>query len=78
MSWKKWKRGLLIAILTGIGTGLVGLAVGINWEQALILVGVSVGKDLLLYLKQHPIETVSDTTHLLKKGESYATSGRNE
>lgn len=66
MSWKKWKRGLVIALLTGAGTGLVGLAVGVNWEQAGILIAVSVGKDLLLYLKQHPIETVKDTTQFFR------------
>lgn len=90
MSWKKWKRGLLIAMLTGAGTGMVGLAAGVTWRQAFIIMAVSLGKDLVLYLQQHPVETISDTTQFLNKGQSYGagsvrnpdflptTGGRNE
>jgi hypothetical protein len=50
MSWKRWKMGMAVAGGTGVLTGFVGLAVGVTWKQAAYLVGLSVGKDLLLYL----------------------------
>ena len=67
MSWKRWKRGLLIATLTGIATGLVGLAAGVTWRQALLIILVCVGKDSMLYLKEHPVEKITDTTHHWQK-----------
>lgn len=66
MSWKHWKRGLLIAVLTGAATGALGLAIGITWTQAAILFGVSVAKDVLLYLKNHPFEKIVETSFLRK------------
>ena len=61
MNWKLWKRGLTIAILTGLFTALAGLAAGINWSQFATIMLVCIGKDALLYLQQHPIDTVKDT-----------------
>lgn len=78
MSWKKWKRGLLIAILTGAGTGVVGLAVGITWEQASVILLACIGKDLCLYLKSHPIEAIADTTTFIKRASTISSSGSAE
>lgn len=61
MSWQRWKIGLVVAILSGIFTGLVGLAVGMTGRQIAILLAVNVGKDGLLYLTNHPVEQI-DTT----------------
>lgn len=75
MNWKNWKLGLFVATLTGLASGavsgLAGLAVGLTRQQIIILfavnVGTGVGKDLLLYLQQHPADSVSfDTTRITK------------
>lgn len=74
MSWKKWRRGLLIAAITGAATGAIGLSIGVTWHQTLILFGVSIGKDLLLYLKDHPIEQIEDTTAFIKRARELAST----
>jgi len=75
MNWTQWKRGLLVAGATGLLTGAVSLAVGVKWSQAGWIVGLSVGKDLLLYLtnssyRQQVLESLphdgNDTSHLPK------------
>lgn len=58
MNWKNWKLGFAVAILTGILTGCVGLAVGLTTKQILILFLVNVGKDGLLFLQQNPAAQV--------------------
>lgn len=60
MNWRKWKIGLLIAILTGACTAFaVGLIVpGVTLQESWLIFAGSVAKDVLLYLKQHPIEDV--------------------
>lgn len=66
MNWKRWKIGLLVAALTGLLTGMLGLAVGVTWRQALFLLGTSIAKDMLLFLKDHPADSVSDTGFVSK------------
>jgi hypothetical protein len=75
MNWKQWKLGLFVAVLTGLASGLVGalagLAVGLTRQQIYILfavnLGVAIGKDLLLFLQQHPADQVNfDTVHTTK------------
>lgn len=61
MNWKRWKVGLAIAAFTGSLTGVVGIAIGITWQQAAILVVVSVAKECLMFLHTYPIESISDT-----------------
>jgi hypothetical protein len=65
MKWRKWRLGLLVAIMTGCFTALTGLAAGITREQFLIILLVSIGKDALLFLKEHPVDTITngDTEH---------------
>jgi len=62
MTWKKWRRGLTVACFTGIAKSMVGLVVGLNNEQLAVLFLVNIGTDALLYMKNHPIETLADTT----------------
>lgn len=58
MSWKRWKIGLAVSLLSGLFTGLIGLAVGLTHQQVIILLVVNMAKDGLLYLKDHPIDNV--------------------
>jgi hypothetical protein len=62
MNWKAWKTGLLVSLLSGVFNGLIGLAIDLTWKQIGIMMLVSVGKDGLLWLKNHPIESVFDTS----------------
>jgi hypothetical protein len=67
MNWKKWKMGLLVAIGTGIFQALAGLVIGITLKQAGMLFALNVGSAGVLYLKQHPFDSVSfDTVHITK------------
>jgi tetrahydromethanopterin S-methyltransferase subunit F len=75
MNWKKWKAGLFVAILTGFAAGLVGACAGFAIhltgaqlvELFVVNFGLNVGKDLLLYLKNHPIEEVNfETQHITR------------
>lgn len=59
-NWKRWKIGLFIAMLTGVLSGLVALkeADKLTLTGFLVVVAFNVGKDMLLFLKDHPVEQV--------------------
>ena len=67
MSWRRWKRGLLVAMMTGCMTGIISVAIGTTWQQALVLLAVSVAKDTLLWLKTHPVEHLGPDTGVIHK-----------
>lgn len=62
MNWHRWKMGLLVSVITGVCTAFaVGLIVpSMTLKEGLLILAGSIAKDLLLYLKQHPIDQVSD------------------
>jgi hypothetical protein len=70
MSWRRWKRGLLVAGLTGLLTGFVVIG-DLPWQKMLTLLAVTVAKDMLLFLRQAPpVTALSDeTTVFVKKSE---------
>jgi len=74
MNWKNWKVGLFVALLSGVFTGLIGLGVGMTWKQLLILIGLNVGKDGLLYLQQHPADKISFDTSSIKRTAADGTT----
>lgn len=69
MNWKRWKIGLLVAMLTGFFTGLVTLGVvdSVTWAELGILLAVNIAKDALLFMKEHPVETVVENGILAGK-----------
>jgi hypothetical protein len=67
MNWKQWKVGLFVALLSGTFTGLIGLCIGMTWRNILILIVVNVAKDGLLYLQQHPADSISFDTQTIKR-----------
>jgi hypothetical protein len=69
MSWKKWKLGLAVSLLSGVFTSMVGLVVGLSHQQILFMTLINVGKDGLLFLKDHPVESITSDTTLLKKSD---------
>ena len=69
MNWKRWKFGLLVAVVTGFATAFaVGVVIPTMTlkEGVLVCVG-SIAKDVLLFLKQHPADQVSFDTTLVSK-----------
>lgn len=60
MSWNKWKLGLFVAAISGVCTAIAAGAIfpDMTWRQGLLVLGGSISKDVLLFLKQHPAETV--------------------
>lgn len=76
MSWKRWKLGLLVA---GLSSLVDGAAVGFVDPQiafralAFILI-LSLAKGMGMFLKQHPVETVTGDTEILRK--AVVESGR--
>jgi hypothetical protein len=63
MSWRRWKLGLLVAILTGFFTGLAYLStidtasLAVLIKFSLVTLGV-IGKDAVLFLQNHPVDEV--------------------
>lgn len=67
MNWKNWKVGLFVAVLSGIFTGLLCLAINMTWKQILFVMLVNIGKDGLLYLQTHPADSISFDTRTIKR-----------
>ena len=69
VSWRRWKRGLCVAVLTGALTGVVAVSLGVEMtlKQAVALLALSIAKDCLLFLKQYPVQHTTDTTHFIYK-----------
>lgn len=72
MNWKKWKLGLVVSLAIGFFTACVAAAaldVVINAKFILFFIGL-VGKDVVLFLTNHPVDQISfDTTTLRKPPE---------
>lgn len=60
MSFKHWKLGLIIASITGFFSAFVAGMVfpEATWKQLLFVLLASIGKDVVLYLKDHPSSSV--------------------
>ena len=67
MNIKAWKFGLLVATLSGVFTGLIGLGVGMTPKQITILMLINIGKDGLLYLQKTDVDKISFDTTVVKK-----------
>lgn len=69
LNWKQWKRGLVVACVTGACTAFaVGAIVPtMSLREGLLILGGSIAKDLLLFLREHPIDQVAGDTTITKK-----------
>ena len=69
ISWKQWKFGLFVACLTGLATALAvgGIVSDMTWKEGVLVCLASIAKDMVLFLKQHPSESVSFDTTQIKK-----------
>lgn len=70
MRWKQWKLGLFIALLIGFFTACGAAAVldvKLNTKFYFFFLSL-IGKDIILYLKEHKAEDISfDTTTITKQ-----------
>ena len=66
MSWKQWRIGVLVAILTGVATGAIGLVAGVTWKQFLVILIPCVAKDFLLFIKEHPVTSIVEDAPTVK------------
>lgn len=75
MNWRKWKVGLLVACAVGFFTACAAAAildVKLDLKFFLFFVGL-IGKDVVLYLKEHRVEDIDDeTTRRWKKQQEEA------
>lgn len=60
MNLKGWKRGLLISMLGGLFTGLVGLAMDMGWKQIALFVAIQVAKEAREFMAKHSIDEIAD------------------
>jgi len=69
MDWKHWKLGLFVALLTGLATafGVGAIVTSMTWKEGVLICLASVAKDVLLFLRQNPAESVSFNTTKIDK-----------
>ena len=62
MSWRRWRSGLVVAVLSAVLGGFlsVGIAPEITPEHLAWLIGLNSAKDILLWLKNHPVEEIDE------------------
>jgi hypothetical protein len=62
MKWRKWKAGLVVAGVSGILSGVMGLTFAreIDWIAFAGALVIGAAKDMALFLKDHPIDAVVD------------------
>lgn len=72
MNWKSWKVGLFVAAITGIASAwIAGVVIpGITLKEFGILCGTYMFKDIILYLKQHPADTITFDTTTIRTTDS--------
>ncbi len=70
MNIKKWKLGIIVAAVIGFFTACIAAAaldgIIINFKFFLFFIGL-MGKDIILYLKDHPVDQVSFDTEIRTK-----------
>lgn len=63
MNWKKWKIGLVVAVILGLLSAGAGLAAGMHWQAFIAVLCTSLTTHLLAFLKEHPVESVKEETN---------------
>lgn len=70
VKWSQWKIGCVVAVLTGLGQAVVAAASAeaFSFRSVVVPIMFNVGTNLMLYLKQHPVEAiVTDTSFITLK-----------
>ena len=74
MNFKKWKLGLLVALLSGLFTGIIGWGIGMTTKQIVFFTLISVAKDGWLYLVKHPVDAISWETNRVTRDDVAQTT----
>jgi hypothetical protein len=67
MSWRRWKLGVVVAIGLSLLVAGAGLAAGMKWHSFVAVFCTAALTHLGSFLKDHPVETVTDDTEQVKK-----------
>jgi hypothetical protein len=69
MNWRKWKLGIAVAFFVGLADALSGYLVSDapNWGKIVAFAVIKGIGGAGLYLRQHPVETISFETERLTK-----------
>jgi flagellar motor component MotA len=60
MKLKKWKIGLIVAVVFGLLTAGSGLVAGMQWQAFVAVLCTSLVTQLAAYLMKHPVEEIED------------------
>jgi hypothetical protein len=69
-SLRRWKLGLMVACSTGFFTGILGWGLGLSLKGALIMLAGAVGKDFVLFVTNHPVDSISFDTETKTKDQT--------
>lgn len=59
MSWSNWRSGLLVSLMSGLMTGIMGFGMDASWKVVVAFILKDIAKDGLLYIKTNP-PTIKD------------------
>lgn len=69
MNWQRWKLGLWIAVLTGVFSGgvVAFVAPEVKLKALSFIILYNVCQNALLFLKDHPADSIQDATEVFTK-----------
>ncbi len=62
MNWKRWKLGMVVAIVLSFIVAGSGVAAGMHWQAFISVLCTALLTHMGAFLKDHPIEQVSFDT----------------
>lgn len=60
MSLRRWRMGLRVAVLSGLVAAAASWAIDLTIKQGILLTIGFVAREVSRYLRDHPIESISD------------------
>jgi len=69
LNWKQWKRGAVVAMISGLITVAPSMLVGIGWKALVIVLYGSVGTNFFNWLYLHPIESVLEPGQIVSDAD---------
>jgi hypothetical protein len=70
MTWRRWRLGVLVAVLLSAIVAGAGLVAGTNWRALVATFCTALLTHLGSFLKDHPPESVSFDTEKVAKNEN--------
>lgn len=69
MSWRRWKLGLIVSIITGVFSGgvVAFVAPTLSWKQILFILLYNICQNGMLFLTNHPVDKLTENTEIITK-----------